>query len=316
MAGKLPLLGIVGFGLFAAICAAVLMAVMRIEPSSAGAESAAPTTAPVVVAARDIEALVRITEEDLEVRDVPLTEALEDGFEDGVSLIGRVLSTPLLKGQALRDSVLLDEEAGAKLALALPTGYRAVSIELAGSSALRGLLYPGSRVDVLSSTRDNPEGQLLIQNVRVLAVGDKSLYADAPDEGEDEEDAAAMLRRKQDARSLSVTLMVDPDQSRRLQSARERGSLSLSLRNPLDVTTAEIEQPLDPVDSLAPKEAVEPTEPSRWRIRVVRGGSVSIREFDGAETGAVLEVDDDPSRPANQVPRPSPFDDEPSGEDE
>ena len=309
MGSKLPMIGVVALGMVAAVGAALLTAAMRIKPASAAA--AGPTTASVVVAARDLDAMSRLEESDLEVREVPPSEAPADRHRDPVNLLGRLVRTPLVKGQPVLAGSLLKEGAGAKLALSLPDGARAVSIELSGPSALRGLIYPGSRVDVLASERggyagNGSDAKLLLQNVRVLAVDDKTVF-DAEDESAgDEDDPARAVRGG--ARML-VTIMVQPAEARLLQAARERGELSLSLRNPLDGSIEKTAVASPAADGGGAAAAAGPlgsgrdAEAGAWTTRVVRGTRTRTVEFDSS--GRPVELDD-PAQPRTGAPPPPP----------
>ena len=299
MGSKLPMIGIVALGAIAAVGAALLTAAVGIKPAPAAA--AEPSAAAVVVAARDLEPMTRLTEADLEVREVPPADAPAERFGDPVGLLGRLVRTPLVKGQPVLAQTLLEEGAGARLALSLPDGARAVSIEFKGPSALRGLIYPGSRVDVLASERGNystgSDAKLLLQNVRVLAVGEKTVF-DKEDETTDEDEDARPAPARQGDRML-VTVMVKPEEARLIQAARERGELSLSLRNPLDASIED--RPVAQTPNTTPdgtQKQRETPEPSRWTTLIVRGSDSKTVVFD--RDGRPVQ------QPENQSGRPPP----------
>ena len=251
MSGKWPMIRVLGLGLIASLCAAVLMAAMRASGSES--EIAEPTEIDVVVAADDLPAMTKIEESVIELTTVALGERPEGSFTDPVQVLGRILKTPLVRGQPLTEGSLLSDEAGARLAGSLEAGTRAVSVELKATSAMRGLLYPGCRVDVivaykLMGPRDasGPTSETLLQNER----------------------------------TLMVTLMVDPQQARELQAARDRGELALTLRNPLDGSlTADPE----PGDGLGPESPGVPpplADEGPWTLVVIRGDEREVRRFD------------------------------------
>ncbi|MEM0982672.1 MAG: Flp pilus assembly protein CpaB [Planctomycetota bacterium] len=281
MGSKLPLVGIFAFGIVAALGAAMLTAVFRIKPQSA--DAGVPKVASVIVAADELPALTKLEESRLEVREVPVGEAPAERISDPVAVLGRVLKVPLVKGQPITEASLMTEEAGARLALSLPDGHRAVSVELSASSAIRGLLYPGCRVDVLASERSisgrsTGVARTLLENVGVLAVDDKTVF-DVEEEPAEGEDAAPPTRRVNDQRKLLVTLMVLPDEASLLQAARDRGELSLSLRNPLDESTQRQTQASgEGKDAPAAQRFVNPAEP--WRTVIIRGNRSDVQEFD------------------------------------
>ena len=114
-----------------------------------------------------------------------------------------------------------------------------MTVLLSDESGIEGLLYPGSVVDVVASFRlpsvpGTPSGQVvsatLLQGVRVLAVGTRSIVSERNESAEMVSEQHKIDRR----RARLVTLMVNPEQAEALQLATEHGEISLALRNPLD----------------------------------------------------------------------------------
>ena len=289
MSGKLPILMVLGLGLVASMCAAVLMASLKVGGSGT---AAAPTTVEILVAGTDVPGMTRIAEEMLQVREVAVGEVPEGAFTDPVQIVGKVLKNGLVAGQPIVKTVMLSDEGGAQLATSLPSGMRAVSVEINGSSAMKGLLFPGCRVDVIVAYRAvpgrgrsaSPVSQTLLQNVSVLAVEDKTVFT-TEDEGDEGDRSASTPSRRSNNKGLMVTLMVSPQQARELQSARDLGELSLSLRNPLDKSLTADPAAMEADQESAPLAAIEiereePTGP--WRVVVVRSGKTEIVEFDSA----------------------------------
>lgn len=301
MSGKWPMIAVLGLGLVASLCAAVLMAAMR---SSGAPAAAAPAEIEVLVAKGDLPAMTRLEKDLISVQQVAVGEKPEGAFGDPVQVLGRVLKTALVEGQPILAQGLLNEGDGAKVASSLPEGLRAVSVELPSSSAMRGLLYPGCSVDVIVAYRHipgrrgetGPTSRTLLQNVSVLAVEDKTVFTAEPEENEDEPIRAP----RQPSRHLMVTLMVDPQQARELQAARDLGELALTLRNPLDAsTTADPEaESSGPTAVLMRPEATGP-----WRTVVIRGDETEVKTFNeqGDEAGVDERYADVPTDPPPEI---------------
>lgn len=307
MGGKWPIFAVLGLGLVASLAVAVLMAALRSGPKVQKQGPVVQTA--VLVCLADLPAMTRIEQSHIEVREVAASERPKNALKDPVQVLGRVLKIPLVAGQAFTETVLLTDEEGAKVASSLPEGYRAVSIELPASSAMRGLLYPGCRVDVIvaykrlhTRSADGPTSRTLLQNVGVLAVEDRTVFS--TEEQKPDGDARVAAPR-QASRTLMVTLMLDPQQARELQASRDLGDLALAMRNPLDATMTTdptIEPELEAIETVVGPTV---TEEAPWRTVIVRGDKTEVLEFGGgkkveeperryadAPTQAVNEVDE------------------------
>src|SRR5262249_9738385 len=156
-------------------------------------------------------------------------------------VIGQVLRVPMKEGQAFTAECFATGTSGLKLAGTLRPGMRAVSVPLSDSGGIENLLYPGCIVDVLASLQvkedgpmgDQTVGLTLLPGVNVLAVGDQTVTSTSnPEEGRG---IAPRSPRS------TVTLLVDAKQAEMIYLARQRGNVSIALRNPS-------EQPAGPTE--------------------------------------------------------------------
>jgi len=313
MSGKMPIFAVLGLGLVASISAAVLMAALR----TSGVEAvAAPTTIKIIVVKTDIPPMTRIIEDFLDVKEVAIADKPKGAYTDRVQVLGKLIKSGLVAGQPILETVLLKDEGGAQLASSLPSGMRAISVEIKGSSAMRGLLFPGSHVDVIvaykaiaSRRGEGPESRTLLQNVSVLAVEDKTVFTEEP---EDDEDSKPTSSRRNVGRGLMVTLMVNPQQARELQSARDTGELSLSLRNPLDSSLtadpAAISAETDQIHTAT--EVPEQPDSDPWKITVIRGGKTEVLVFGEGAGGGSGAGKDEKSSQDRHADAPTEFDDD------
>ncbi|OLO38946.1 Flp pilus assembly protein CpaB [Alkalihalophilus pseudofirmus] len=104
-------------------------------------------------------------------------------------------------------------------------GKRAISIALNNVQSVSGFVKPGSFVDVIAilplPTGENTSSQLLLQNVKVLAIGQTFVTEDYEIQNETE----------------MVTLEVSPKQGASLAFAKEVGVVTLMLRGGEDEET-------------------------------------------------------------------------------
>lgn len=225
------IIGLALVGVVAAFCAALLVASLRHNPAHA-ARGNADRQVQILVANQALQATRVIRTDDVAVKTVQAREAPQGYLSDPIQAIGKVLSLPVMKGQALTQSDVTDRGPGARLAAALPPGMRAVNVAPAGYSRLKDLLYPGCSVDVLCTFRKagidrQAVSKTLLENVKVLAVEGRTGQPSTRDLGHSRE------RRRSDKQSI-VTLMVKARQAEVLHLATENGTISLAMRNPRD----------------------------------------------------------------------------------
>ncbi|KPK86351.1 MAG: hypothetical protein AMJ81_01530 [Phycisphaerae bacterium SM23_33] len=194
----------------------------------------------VVMAATDLPAMAVVDTRSVLTKSVPKTQAPKGYIPDPVQVVGKVLARPVVEGQPFTADCFATKGTGTLLAAALPKGMRAVTIPLAEHASLMGLLYPGSLVDVLASfklsSRRDELGEaisiVLLQGIEVLAIEDRTIVSG-------EETGESKGSRQPYGRSRNVTLLVSPKQAEALQLAASNGTLSLAMRNPLDVASTD-----------------------------------------------------------------------------
>lgn len=179
-------------------------------------------------------------------------------------VLGRVATRDIPANMLIARTAIGEET---KLAIRVPMGMRAVSIDTTAEIAVSGLIRPGDRVDVqvvypgadaLSGARGMGRSQAatLLQKVQVLAVGDLVLGT-KPDTGMTDEVAQAPA-----APARTVTMALLPEQVSALSLAKSTGTLTLSLRNPEDGGDTQL------AEVTAPRR-FEPEPPVRQTARVV-----------------------------------------------
>jgi pilus assembly protein CpaB len=164
---------------------------------------------------------------------VSRNEVPEGPLPNTLKIIGRVLAVPVVEGQVLTEACFVKEGIGEKLASQIPHGFRAVTVTVTSKIMTdRILLYPGCMVDVLVcySLRNRDDGgetvsQTMLVGLHVLAISGDTVVSQTKEEGG---------AKKHTSRATRVTLLVTPKQAQTLFLAADNGSLSMTLRNPLD----------------------------------------------------------------------------------
>ncbi|HUD27956.1 MAG TPA: Flp pilus assembly protein CpaB [Novosphingobium sp.] len=169
------------------------------------------------------------------IRNAAFDPARVPGAATPAEVIGRVATRDIAANTVIPREALEQES---KLAIRVPVGMRAISIDTTAEIAVAGLVRPGDRVDVqvvypgedaISGTRGNgrSRARALLQMVPVLAVGDVVLGTPTKDGVTDSVSAPPPPAR-------TVTLALTPQQVSELSLAKSTGALYLSLRNPED----------------------------------------------------------------------------------
>jgi pilus assembly protein CpaB len=186
-------------------------------------------TAKQVVAKEDLAPGSTIKETDLVLKDMPADASSPHGFGSIPEVIGRVVTTQIVKGQAIMNTLLAPAGTTGGLPAMIPAGMRAVTIEVNEVSGLAGLLIPGARVDLVQTIQAKRGDQdmmakTLVENLQVVAVGRRmSTVASGAPEGE--------------PIARSVTLFATAEQAEAIDLASHVGSPRLVLRNAADKGT-------------------------------------------------------------------------------
>ncbi len=233
---KWSVVGLLGLGVVAALCAAILVAGLSGQRmNGAMVHEEADSEITVLVAAKSLPAMAVIDNDMVKSMTMMRSKAPIQSLGSMTDVVGKVLAVPVVEGQPLARS-LFANDAAKQLAAVLAPGKRAVGISVNSHAALEGLIYPGSMVDVLVSIKPSsgemkePVSVTLLEGIEVLAI-DRTSVTSSDAEKHDGEAPKNTGGR--------VTLLVDTQQAKLLQLATEQGSLTLALRNPLDKGHAE-----------------------------------------------------------------------------
>ena len=208
---------------------------------------------------RDLPVGAEVHKSDLKQISVLSRELPKGALTDERQVVDRVVLYPFSSNQPLIDSALSRIGSPEGIPATIPEGYRAVSVQINDVSGVAGLILPGSRVDVLF-TRPGSMAEAItstiMQNVKVLAMG-KLVQA-----GQTVDPKAPKVP--------VATLIVNPEQAKKLELAKNEGRISLALRNPLDPVS---DGDMNPVST----EVLDPlagTRGNRGRARVMSAGKV------------------------------------------
>jgi pilus assembly protein CpaB len=158
----------------------------------------------------------------------------KDAFTDPTLLHERVLKVNLVRGEVLSETKLAPAGTMGGLSALISEGKRAITVRVNDVIGVAGFALPGNYVDIIVHTeRDQAEGEhaqrstlhvskIVLERILVLAV--------AQEVSRDETKPKVVN---------AVTLEVTPEQAENLDLARGVGTLSLALRNQVDLTLPE-----------------------------------------------------------------------------
>jgi len=235
---KIARLAVLGIALAAGVAAAFMIS------GSKGPSPTVEVTAPqplvesddVLVAAHALDVGAPVGEADIRWQAWPrpeiaagmIVKSAEPNAIDDIK--GSVSRGEFFPGEPMRREKLVKGPNSGFLSAILPSGYRAVAINIdnAGAASAGGFILPNDRVDVLRTFRDDEAGKQLgtdvyrsetiLTNVRVLAIGTNV----------QEKNGDHVVQ------GSTATLEVDPRQAEQLILAQRVGQLSLSLRSMAD----------------------------------------------------------------------------------
>lgn len=216
------LLIVVGIGLLGAAASTYLF--YHLLSSNLATKAEGNQELSIVASARDLPRGTKLTINDLTVSPWKGQELPAGSFQDPKALVGQTLRRDLRFSEPVSLSAIVSEDA-AWLASAIPPGMRGVTVHVNEFAGVTQHLQVGDRVDVLVADAPLSQGnrdlrlRTMLQNVEVLTTGRER-------EGEEQRNPIA-----------AVTLLVEAEQSEKLNLADQSGSIRLALRNPLDETT-------------------------------------------------------------------------------
>ena len=187
----------------------------------------------VVVAKEPIAKNQRVTKEMLEIKDLSADSVHPEAVKNVKDIEGSYALTDMKKGEVLFASRFANQFKETELVTRkIRDGLRAVSIEVNFVESVSNLIEPEDYVDVVFSEKLNTviplqvSTQILLQNVRVLAVGERI----TPSEGQSNP-TSEETKVSEAAEYVSVTLELKPEDTARIINADERGNLKLILRS-------------------------------------------------------------------------------------
>ena len=176
---------------------------------------------PVVVASQEIEAGTIIEDQFLTTRLMEVDWINENNYSDKAELIGKVVANTIYAGEVLHKLRFTVPGEGSTLAALIPENKRAVTIRVDDVIGVADFLLPGNKADILNTDsfgKNSAATQTVLKDIKVLAV-----------------DQTAKTKENSPIIVRAVTLEMTPKEAEKLLTAKSKGSIQLTLRNPHEV---------------------------------------------------------------------------------
>ncbi|MBP1948065.1 Flp pilus assembly protein CpaB [Virgibacillus litoralis] len=187
----------------------------------------------VVAANTDIAIDQKITDENLNTKEVPKDQIHTESVKEKEEVIGKFASAEIKAGEVIMNHrIRTKEEVTDVVSRKITENKRGVSVKVEFDESVSNLTVPGDYVDVMSNVvldQSIPliETDLILEKVRVLAVGER------------------MIEKKDgdvEKTYMTVTLELSKEDSVELVHASELGSIHLALYSKVDSVEKESEQ--------------------------------------------------------------------------
>lgn len=175
----------------------------------------------VVVALTAIPAHVKVTEEMVEIKEIPAEAVHADTYATIEDVVGGTTTTELIAGEQILAERIVATDEEAELAYRIPENMRAITVATSEVDGVGGYVMAGDKLDILVSYTLQDGKQVVytqLQSIEVLERGPNAGTADSSGSGV----------------PTSLTLLVTPVQAEVIAYANLNGTFYFTLRNPVD----------------------------------------------------------------------------------
>ncbi len=186
----------------------------------------------ITAASRDMPAGTRLQKADLKTVRVPEKDVPKAAILDQKMAIDRPLLFPVGANEAIISNKVASAAGAEGLPALIELGKRAVSVPITDASGVAGMIQPRAHVDVLFTRPGSMSEAVtttILEDVTVLAMGRTTEVANT---------STTTVSTTPRPTTQAATLLVTPEQARKLELAKNQGKISLALRNPLDHSSA------------------------------------------------------------------------------
>jgi pilus assembly protein CpaB len=176
----------------------------------------------------------------VDVKKVPMEYKQPKSLESVAQLVNENYATavPIEQGEQVVATKLLTPGKDTGLAIIVPEGKRAISVNVDAASGVAELIKPGNYVDVICTLEDENKSVTVLQNILVLAWKQNILGASAAKSASIS--SVADISAPSEDILPTVTLAVSPYEAQAVALSVGKGTLRLVLRGLNDHNVASI----------------------------------------------------------------------------
>ncbi len=216
--------------IFAVVLAAITTFGIYKYLESLKPEEVEVTYVEVWVAKETIPAKVKVTDAMIDYREIDKKYVHPESMTDGTKIVGKYTMERILADEQILESRLFDLEA-LRFSYNIPSGQRAMTIQVNLIAGISDMVTPGDHVDLLvhvaAREKDGvsypPATKAFIEDVLVLSIN----KMDSIEEKKASDDAA-----EEQASSRLLTLAINASETEKLFQADQTGEIRLALRHP------------------------------------------------------------------------------------
>ncbi|MGF1842860.1 Flp pilus assembly protein CpaB [Vibrio clamense] len=203
---------------------------------------------PVIIAAQEIPAGTVIEDQHLTTKLLEEDWRSEYQYTEATELLGQVAATSIYSGEIVNTQRMSVGAEGSALASLIPETKRAVTIRVNDVIGVAGFLLPGNKVDILNTIsygKGSANTVTVLKDIKVLAV-----------------DQTARSKENKPIIVRAVTLEVSPKEAEKLLTAKSKGEIQLTLRNPHEPKEKVVRRYVSPSVTI-----IKGTQSSNVRVR-------------------------------------------------
>lgn len=196
-----------------------------------------PVETTTIVAAADIPTGTKITESMLMEQPVYVPDLMPSAIRSTDQLVGMYATGYIANGAQFAPAMISDQTASSdakSFSYKIPQGMRTVTIQIAATSSVAGMLQVGDHVDILATYSkaggENGGGNVtkyIADNIEIAAL-DQMVVRQEDVKSSDKDDSSSQSTQSY----ATVTLFTDPDLAKQLIWLQQNGSIVLTLRSP------------------------------------------------------------------------------------